>query len=85
MTQFPIHQKPQLVKRLNQREMLELAARGVGRIDQQGRRGAVDVPIDQITAMAALLVNFGLVPVPPGTDMPESLLVWGAERVGPAS
>ena len=85
MTQFPIHRKPQLVKRLEQREMLELAALGVGRVDQQGHRGAVDVPVEQITAMAALLANFGLVPVPPGAEMPDKLIVSGADHIGPAS
>ncbi|MEM6372351.1 MAG: hypothetical protein AAF727_06180 [Pseudomonadota bacterium] len=72
------------IHRLTQRQMLELAARGLGRIDQQGHYGAIAMPVDEITAMAALLANFGLVPVPPGTPMPKTLIVSGEAHIGPA-
>ena len=73
------------IKRLTQREMLEKSALVAGRVDQRGHTGACRVSSDEVTAMVCLLVNFGLVPVPPGTEMPEVLLVSGEDRLGPAS
>lgn len=57
------------------RLMLQLAARAVGRIDRDGIRGVTTCSADEIAAMAGVLVSLGLVPVPPGTDFPETLLI----------
>lgn len=55
-------------------EMLELAARGLGRIDRWGLRGVTGLSIDEIEAMAEALVLFGLIPIPPGSPAPEHLV-----------
>ena len=54
-------------------EMLITAARAVGKIDAMGDRGCTGVSIDEIAAMAAVLVLLGLRPIPLGvteTTMP---------------
>lgn len=57
------------------RAMLELAARGLGRIDAQGIRGVTLCSADEIAAMAGALVLFGLVPIPPGGEAPARLVL----------
>jgi hypothetical protein len=56
-------------------EMLILAARGLGKIDTSGLRGASLVSTDEITAMAGTLAAFGLVPIPPGAPTPAQLII----------
>ncbi len=56
------------------RQMQELAARAVGRIDRDGVRGATSVSVQEITAMAGVLVTLGLIPVQPGEKFPDTLI-----------
>jgi len=57
------------------RQMIELAARAVGRIDRDGLRGVTLVSTEEIWAMALTLVRLGLVAVQPGTKAPDVLIV----------
>ena len=52
-------------------EMLSLAARGVGKVDLNGSRGATLVSRDEIEAMAVTLALCGLCPVYPGETAPR--------------
>lgn len=57
------------------RDMLELAARGLGKVAAyDGPRGVTLVSVDEIAAMAGTLLALGLVPVPPGAAPPETLI-----------
>lgn len=59
----------------NTRAMLELAARGLGKVAAyDGPRGVTLVSVDEIAAMAGALLAFGLVPIPPGEEAPETLI-----------
>lgn len=60
--------------RLTQVQMLETASRALGKVDLWGLRGITLLSIDQIEAMACLLVAFGLVATPPGANTPEILI-----------
>lgn len=51
--------------------MLTLAARGVGKVDLHGSRGATLVSRDEIEAMALVLALFGLRPLYPGEAAPR--------------
>lgn len=62
-------------ERWTETEMLELAARGVGKVDAGGRRGIERVTHDEIAAMAATLACLGVVPIPPGGAVPARLYV----------
>lgn len=61
-------------------EMMELAARGLGRIDRQGLRGAALVSTEEITAMALLLALMGLRPVYPDAYAPASKIPYTEGR-----
>lgn len=56
-------------------EMLELASRAVGKVDAWGPRGATLVSVEELEAMAAALVSFGLVATPPGQKSPAVIVV----------
>lgn len=57
------------------RDMLELAARGLGKVSAyDGPRGVTLVSVDEIAAMAGALLALGLVPIPPGEDAPDTLI-----------
>lgn len=60
---------------MDDRQMIELAARAVGRIDRDGLRGVTLVSIEEIWAMALTLVRLGLVAVQPGATTPDVLIV----------
>ncbi len=60
---------------ISEREILERAARGLGRIDYWGPRGLTLVTIEELEAMALALVCLGLVAVAPGQPAPERLIV----------
>lgn len=60
--------------RMTMREILETAARAIGRIDRDGDRGVTMVSKDEIWAMALALVHLGLIAIPPGAPAPEQLL-----------
>lgn len=55
--------------------MLVLAARGLGKVDVEGLRGATRVSLDEIEAMAGALAAFGLVAIPPGAPVPARLIL----------
>lgn len=57
------------------RQMLEHASRGLGKVDAMGLRGVTRVSIIEIEAMACTLAALGLVPIPPGGDAPDRLLI----------
>lgn len=58
-----------------QRQMLEQAARAIGKVDLHGLRGASLVSMEEIIAMATTLATFGLVPIYPGAAAPETLII----------
>lgn len=62
-------------RRWTEREMLELAARGLGKIDRLGERGLTLVGKDELAAMAGVLAALGLVPIPPGAAAPADLFI----------
>jgi len=61
-------------------EMLLLAARGLGKVDALGLRGASLVSTDELTAMAGALAAFGLVAIPPGGAVPDRLIITEGDR-----
>lgn len=52
-------------------EMLEMAARAVGKIDARGPLGLIRVTSREIEAMALTLVCLGVVPIPPDAERPD--------------
>lgn len=56
-------------------EMLSLAARGVGKVDRLGPRGATLVSREETEAMAGALAYLGMVAVPPGALIPDVLVL----------
>lgn len=63
------------MRQWSEREMLELAARGLGKVDHLGVRGVTLVSMEEIAAMAGVLAVAGLKPVLPGEEAPEELMV----------
>lgn len=59
--------------RWTQERMIELAARGVGKVDQMGLRGTTLCSMEEIAAMAALLALLELEPIAPGEPAPVPL------------
>ncbi|NEX47629.1 hypothetical protein [Pseudotabrizicola algicola] len=55
-------------------EMVERAARAVGRVLRDDMRGITGLSIDDITAMTGTLIALGLVPVLPGEATPDTLI-----------
>lgn len=53
-------------------QMLELAARGLGKVDVLGARGTTLCSMDEIAAMAAVLALCGLPAIRPGEAAPET-------------
>ena len=51
--------------RLTKEQMMERAAKGLGKIDHFGARGITLVTMDELEAMAALLACLGLKPIYP--------------------
>ena len=60
---------------LTREQMLERAARALGKVDAWGRRGVTMITADEIEAMACLLAALGLVPAAPGQPVPEVLFI----------
>lgn len=59
--------------RLTETEMLTRAATGVGKVDYLGKRGVTLVTMDEIEAMAAMLVCLGIKPImPPSAETGET-------------
>lgn len=59
----------------SQRQMLEQAARAMGKVDLHGIRGASLVSMEEVIAMATTLASFGLVPIYPGAAVPATLII----------
>lgn len=55
------------MSRLAIHELTERAARGVGKVDRDGLRGATLVSADEVEAMAILLAVLGVAPIYPGS------------------
>jgi hypothetical protein len=53
-------------------QMIETAARGLGRVDALGVRGITLCSVDDIAAMAGVLALLGLPAIPPGAPVPDS-------------
>ncbi|PQV56376.1 hypothetical protein LX70_02642 [Defluviimonas denitrificans] len=60
------------MSRLTIPELTERAARGVGKVDRDGLRGATLVSADEVEAMALLLAILGVKPVYPGSYPPPN-------------
>lgn len=60
--------------RLTIPELTERAARGVGKVDRDGLRGASLVSADEVEAMAILRAVLGVKPIYPGTYVPPNLI-----------
>jgi len=56
-------------------QMIETAARGLGKVDTLGVRGITLCSVDEIAAMAMLLALLGLPAIPPGAPVPDSYTV----------
>lgn len=61
--------------RWTERQMFELAARGVGKVDEWGERGLTLISKNEIAAMAGALAALGMVPVKPGAAAPAQLFI----------
>jgi len=61
---------------LTHEAMLTLAARGVGRVDRDGARGATLVTVEEIEAMACVLALCGLRPIQPDAFIPASFTTF---------
>jgi hypothetical protein len=59
---------PREPDRMTQDRLIELAARGLGKVDLMGPRGATLCSMDEIIAMAGLLGLLGLRRVAPGDE-----------------
>jgi hypothetical protein len=57
------------------REMFEIASRGLGKVALHDVRGMTLLSIDEITAMTGVLIAFGLVATLPGETCPADLIV----------
>ncbi len=72
-------------ERFTQAQILDLAARGAGKVDLLGPRGATLVSVEELIAMALALALLGLRPIPPGSaaaasgDFPPSPLKGPAD------
>ena len=53
-------------------QMIETAARGLGKVDALGVRGITLCSVDDIAAMAGVLALLGLPAIPPGAPVPDS-------------
>jgi hypothetical protein len=61
-----------MADRWSKTELLELSARGLGKVDLHGERGITQVTAEEIAAMAGLLAVMGLSPIRPGEKAPEN-------------
>lgn len=60
------------MKRWTIPEMIDLAQRGIGKVTLHGPRGATLVSMEEIEAMAAMLLVLGVRPIQPGAYSPPS-------------
>ena len=64
------------MKRLTIAELTERAARGVGKVHRDGLRGASQVSMDEVEAMALLLAALGVTPIDPGSYTPPNKIPY---------
>lgn len=57
-------------------EMIELAARAVGKVIRDDVRGITLLSVDEIAAMAGTLIALGLIAIMPGEAAPARLLTF---------
>jgi hypothetical protein len=55
-------------------QLVECAARALGKVCRDDVRAMTLLSIDELTAMAGCLIALGLVPIPPGAPTPETLI-----------
>lgn len=60
---------------LTEREILERAARAIGKVDHFGQRGLTLISMEDTEAMCLALVMLGLVAVPPTQAQAPEILV----------
>lgn len=60
--------------------MLELAARGLGKVDEWGERGLTLISKDEVAAMAGTLAVLGIIPIKPGRTAPANLFISKGEH-----
>lgn len=65
-------------------EMMDLAARGLGKVDLWGSRGATLVTMAETEAMAGMLAALGLPPIYPGAAEPRPIDTPTNPLKGPA-
>jgi hypothetical protein len=56
-------------------QMLEVAARAVGKVVRDDMRGITTLSVDEVAAMTGALLGFGLVAVLPGHPTPDTLII----------
>lgn len=64
-----------MTERLDERTMLERAARAAGKVDLHGPRGVSMINHQETEALVALATCLGLVAAQPGAPMPDVLMV----------
>ena len=64
---------PEAERNWTMREVAEHASRAIGKIDTYGVRGVTLVSVEEISAMAVLLVTLGLAATAPGANPPDVL------------
>lgn len=71
--------------RMTSARLIELAARGLGKVDTLGPRGATLCSMEEIIAMAGMLDLMGLTAIPPGAPTPDPLqgFIFGEEDTFP--
>lgn len=74
MADHPIKPLSPPVTNWTQREMLELASRGIGRVARDDERGASLLSLDEIMAMTGTLIGLGLIATLPGEAPPATLI-----------
>lgn len=55
-------------------QMIEVAARAVGKVCRDDVRGMTLLSVDEVAAMVGTLIALGLVPVLPGQPTPATLI-----------
>lgn len=66
------------IERLDMMTLLERAARGVGRVDLHGRRGAVTMPEGEAEAMALVLAILNFPQIAPGEQLANPAAFFSA-------
>lgn len=67
--------KPAEIAQWTNREMLELASRGLGKVVRDDIRGATLLSVDEIMAMSGVLIAMGLRATLPGDQPPAEIII----------